>query len=119
MSAVVIKFRGKVLDEPEMKQSKNGKPMSMVRIVTEQMNMGKEETTWWRVLCWSKSLCELLKNLSVNTWVEVIGQLHVRNFQDDLQRNRYSLDVYAQKVQPIEIEEAFPAEVAEQFSCIV
>jgi len=89
--------------DPEIRQTKDGKPIANLSIATSETwkdrNTGerREKTEWHRVVIFSEGLAKIAENyLKKGAKVYLEGQLQTRKWQDKNGQDRYSTEVVLQ-----------------------
>jgi len=94
---------GNVGNDPEMRYTPNGKPVTSFRMATNYRyttsnGERKEETDWFTVSVWGKQAESCNQYLSKGRQVYVEGRLHARSWEGQDGQMRTSLDVTANRV---------------------
>lgn len=95
---------GNLGDDPEVKETKNGKHVANFRVATNtrwnDASTGevKERTEWHRVVAWGKTAELVGEYLAKGRQVCVEGRLQTRKWQDDEGVERYTTEVVADHV---------------------
>ena len=89
--------------DPEIRQTKDGKPIANLRIATSESwkdrNSGerREKTEWHRVVIFNEGLTRVVEQyLRKGSKVYIEGQLQTRKWQDQNGQDRYSTEVVLQ-----------------------
>lgn len=89
--------------DPEIRSTKDGKPIANLRIATSESwrdrNTGerREKTEWHRVVIFSEGLCKIAEQyLRKGSKVYLEGQLQTRKWEDQTGNERYSTEVVLQ-----------------------
>lgn len=89
--------------DPEIRQTKDGRPIANLRIATSETwkdrNSGerREKTEWHRVVIFSEGLTRIAEQyLQKGSKVYIEGQLQTRKWQDQNGQDRYSTEVVLQ-----------------------
>ncbi len=89
--------------DPEIRQTKDGKPIANLRIATSESwkdrNTGerREKTEWHRVVIFNEGLTRVVEQyLKKGSKVYIEGQLQTRKWQDQSGNDRYSTEVVLQ-----------------------
>jgi single-strand DNA-binding protein len=89
--------------DPEIRHTKDGRPIVNLRIATSESWRDKatgerrEKTEWHRVSIFNESLCKIAEQyLKKGSKVYNEGQLQTRKWQDQTGQDRYSTDVVLQ-----------------------
>lgn len=89
--------------EPEIRSTKDGKPIANLRVATSESwrdrNTGerRERTEWHRVVIFSEGLCKIAEQyLHKGSKVYLEGQLQTRKWEDQSGNERYSTEVVLQ-----------------------
>lgn len=89
--------------DPEIRQTKDGKPIANLRIATSESwkdrNTGerREKTEWHRVVIFNEGLTRVVEQyLKKGSKVYIEGQLQTRKWQDQSGNDRYSTEIVLQ-----------------------
>ena len=89
--------------DPEIRQTKDGKPIANLRVATSESwkdrNTGerREKTEWHRVVIFNEGLTRVVEQyLRKGSKVYLEGQLQTRKWQDQSGNDRYSTEVVLQ-----------------------
>lgn len=89
--------------DPEMRQTRDGRPIANLRVATSEnwrdksSGERKEKTEWHNVVIFSEGLCKIAEQyLRKGSKVYVEGQLQTRKWQDKDGQDRYSTEVVLQ-----------------------
>ena len=89
--------------DPEIRQTKDGKPIANLRIATSETwkdrNSGerREKTEWHRVVVFNEGLTRVIEQyVKKGSKVYIEGQLQTRKWQDQSGNDRYSTEVVLQ-----------------------
>ncbi len=89
--------------DPEIRQTKDGRPICNLRVATSESWRDKssgekrEKTEWHRVVIFSEGLCRIAESyLRKGSKVYLEGQLQTRKWQDQSGQDRYSTEVVLQ-----------------------
>lgn len=89
--------------DPEIRQTKDGKPIANLRIATSETwkdrNSGerKERTEWHRVVIFNEGLTRVVEQyVKKGSKVYIEGQLQTRKWQDQNGQDRYSTEIVLQ-----------------------
>ena len=89
--------------DPEIRQTKDGKPIANLRIATSESwkdrNTGerRERTEWHRVVIFNEGLTRVVEQyVKKGSKVYIEGQLQTRKWQDQNGNDRYSTEVVLQ-----------------------
>ena len=89
--------------DPEIRQTKDGRPICNLRVATSESWRDKstgekrEKTEWHRVVIFSEGLCRVAESyLRKGSKVYLEGQLQTRKWQDQSGQDRYTTEVVLQ-----------------------
>ena len=89
--------------DPEIRQTKDGKPIANLRIATSETwkdrNTGerREKTEWHRVVIFNEGLTRVVEQyVKKGSKVYIEGQLQTRKWQDQSGNDRYSTEIVLQ-----------------------
>ena len=89
--------------DPEIRQTKDGRPICNLRVATSESWRDKssgekrEKTEWHRVVIFSEGLCKIAEQyLRKGSKIYIEGQLQTRKWQDQSGQDRYSTEVVLQ-----------------------
>ncbi len=89
--------------DPEIRQTKDGRPICNLRIATSDSWKDKttgekrEKTEWHRVVIFNEGLCRIAESyLRKGSKVYLEGQLQTRKWQDQSGQDRYTTEVVLQ-----------------------
>jgi single-strand DNA-binding protein len=94
---------GNVGNDPEMRFTPNGNPVTSFRVATNRIyttaeGEKKQETDWFNIVTWNKLAEQCNHSLSKGRLVYVEGRLHTRSWDGADGQKRYRTDVIAEKV---------------------
>lgn len=94
---------GNVGKEPEIRAMSNGKPVATFSVATSERwkdkttNEIKELTEWHRVVVFSESLIDVIKNIvQKGTRVYIEGKLHTRKWTNEKGIDQYTTEIIVQ-----------------------
>ncbi|MEL6212557.1 MAG: single-stranded DNA-binding protein, partial [Pseudomonadota bacterium] len=94
---------GNLGSDPEIRQTKDGKPIANFSIATSETwkdrNTGerRERTEWHRIVCFNEGLTRVIEQyVKKGTKVYIEGQLQTRKWQDQNGQDRYTTEVVLQ-----------------------
>jgi single-strand DNA-binding protein len=116
-----ITIIGNVGNEPEMRFTPNGKPVTSFSVATNWVYTSPEgerrqETEWFNVVAWSRLAEQCNQFLAKGKLVYVEGRLHTRNWEGQDGQTHYRSEVIANRVIFLDRREAgaLPSEKAEE-----
>ena len=116
-----ITIIGNVGNEPEMRFTPNGKPVTSFRVATNWAYTNPEgerlqETEWFNVVAWSRLAEQCNQFLAKGKLVYVEGRLHTRNWEGQDGQTHYRSEVIANRVIFLDRREAgvLPSEKTEE-----
>ncbi|MBR6633469.1 MAG: single-stranded DNA-binding protein [Clostridia bacterium] len=92
---------GNLVDDPELKQTPNGVPVTNFRIAVSrrfQNKDGQQDADFINVVCWRQSAEFVKRYFSKGRSILVCGSLQSRTWTDNNNQKRYALDVVADEV---------------------
>jgi len=125
---------GNIGNEPEMRFTPNGNPVTSFRVATNRIyttpeGERKQETDWFTVVAWNKLAEQCNQFLGKGRLVYVEGRMHNRSWEGQDGQKRYRTEVVAnrvtfldrqasaslpgEKVEDTEAEEAIPDDIIE------
>ena len=125
---------GNIGNEPEMRFTPNGNPVTSFRVATNRIyttpeGERKQETDWFTVVAWNKLAEQCNQFLGKGRLVYVEGRMHNRSWEGQDGQKRYRTEVVAnrvtfldrqasaslpsEKMEDAETEEAIPDDIIE------
>lgn len=103
MRGLECAFEGVLGRDPELRQSKAGKPFASLAlaVVTGKGEEGGDLTTWVRTTCFGETAVEIAAAVKKGDRVYVEGSLTVSQWNDAHGEVRHGLNVAAWKVKPL------------------
>lgn len=94
---------GNIGNEPEMRFTPNGNPVTSFRVATNRIYTApdgekKQETDWFTVVAWNKLAEQCNQFLGKGRLVYVEGRLHNRSWEGQDGQKRYRTEVVANRV---------------------
>jgi single-strand DNA-binding protein len=94
---------GNVGNDPEMRFTPNGSPVTSFSVATNRVyttaeGEKKKETDWFSIVTWNKLAEQCNHSLTKGSLVYVEGRLHTRNWDGPDGQKRYRTDVVAERV---------------------
>lgn len=92
---------GNLVDDPELKQTPNGVPVTNFRIAVArryQNKDGQQDADFINVVCWRQSAEFVKRYFNKGRSILVCGQLQSRTWTDNNNQKRYTLEVVADEV---------------------
>lgn len=94
---------GNVGNEPEMRFTPNGKPVTSFSVATNWVYNSpegerKQETEWFNVVAWNRLAEQCNQFLAKGKLVYVEGRLHTRNWEGQDGQQHYRMEVIANRV---------------------
>ncbi|NLL90028.1 MAG: single-stranded DNA-binding protein [Dehalococcoidales bacterium] len=94
---------GNVGNDPEMRFTPNGNPVTSFRVATNRIyttpeGERKQETDWFTVVTWNKLAEQCNQFLSKGRLVYVEGRLHNRSWEGPDGQKRYRTEIIANRV---------------------
>ena len=94
---------GNVGNEPEMRFTPNGNPVTSFRVATNRIyttpdGERKQETDWFTVVAWNKLAEQCNQFLGKGRLVYVEGRMHNRSWEGQDGQKRYRTEVVANRV---------------------
>lgn len=92
---------GNLVDDPELKQTPNGVPVTNFRIAVArrfQNKDGQQEADFINVVCWRQSAEFVKRYFNKGRSILVCGSLQSRTWTDNNNQKRYTLEVVADEV---------------------
>ncbi len=90
---------GNATRDAELRHTQSGKPVSSIRLATNRMVNGQEETQFHAVVCWDRLAETTSKYVKRGDPIYVEGRLQYRSFQDEEGKERGVAEVVAGDVQ--------------------
>lgn len=108
---------GNVGNEPEMRFTPNGKPVTSFSVATNWLYTSSEgerrqETEWFNVVAWNRLAEQCNQFLAKGRLVYVEGRIHTRNWEGQDGQQHSKIEVIASRV--IFLERRGPTSVAEE-----
>ncbi len=101
-----IMIIGNVGRDPELRMTPNGKPVAEFSVAVNRVYTSgderKEETDWFRVVCWQRLAETAQQIVTKGRLVFVEGRLQVRPWTDREGKERTSLDIVANNFQVLD-----------------
>ncbi len=92
---------GNLVDDPELKQTPNGVPVTNFRIAVSrrfQNKDGQQEADFISIVCWRQSAEFVKRYFNKGRSILVCGSLQSRSWTDNNNQKRYTLEVVADEV---------------------
>jgi single-strand DNA-binding protein len=94
---------GNVGNDPEMRFTPNGNPVTSFRVATNRIfttaeGEKKQETDWFNIVTWNKLAEQCNRSLTKGRLVYVEGRLHTHSWDNPDGQKRYRTDVIAERV---------------------
>lgn len=92
---------GNLVEDPELKQTPNGVPVTNFRIAVSrrfQNKDGQQEADFINVVCWRQSAEFVKRYFNKGRSILVCGSLQSRTWTDNNNQKRYTLEVVADEV---------------------
>ena len=94
---------GNLGNEPEMRFTPNGNPVTSFRVATNRVfttpeGERKEETEWFSVVAWGKLAEQCNQYLTRGRLVYAEGRLHTRTWEGQDGQKRYRTEIIARRV---------------------
>ena len=90
---------GNATRDAELRHTGTGKPVSSIRLATNRVVNGTEETQYHRVVCWDQLAETTARYVKRGDPLYVEGRLQYRTFQDEEGKERGVAEVVASDVQ--------------------
>ena len=108
---------GHATRDAELRHTSTGKPVSSIRLSTNRVVNGQEETQFHAIVCWDQLAETTARYVRKGDPLYVEGRLQYRSFQDEEGKERGVAEVVASDVQfpgrrKAEPEEAVPDDIA-------
>ncbi len=105
---------GNLGNEPEMRFTPSGRPVTSFRVATNWRyttpeGERREETEWFNVVCWSKLAEQCNQFLTKGRLVYVEGRLRMRTWEGQDGQRRASNEIVADRVKFLDKQGATPA----------
>lgn len=90
--------------DPEVRYTQSGRAVANFSVATtdtwtDQNNQRQERTEWHRIVVWGRQAENCGQYLSKGSQVYIEGDLRTRNYEDKEGIQRYTTEIYAQRVQ--------------------
>ncbi len=92
---------GNLVDDPELKQTPNGVPVTNFRIAVSrrfQNKEGQQDADFINIVCWRQSAEFVKRYFNKGRSILVCGSLQSRTWTDNNNQKRYTLEVVADEV---------------------
>lgn len=92
---------GNLVEDPELKQTPNGVPVTNFRIAVSrrfQNKDGQQEADFINIVCWRQSAEFVKRYFNKGRSILVCGSLQSRTWTDNNNQKRYTLEVVADEV---------------------
>ncbi len=92
---------GNLVDDPELKQTPNGVPVTNFRIAVSrrfQNKEGQQDADFINVVCWRQSAEFVKRYFNKGRSILVCGSLQSRTWTDNNNQKRYTVEVVADEV---------------------
>ena len=93
-----ITLIGHLGSDPQLRQTKEGKPVCSFNVATSDRRGGKESTTWFRVTVWGQAAEHAANYLTKGRAVYVEGRVSAEEWTDREGRARFTLNLQASDV---------------------
>ncbi len=96
---------GNLVEDPELKQTPNGVPVTNFRIAVSrrfQNKEGQQEADFINIVCWRQSAEFVKRYFNKGKSILVCGSLQSRTWTDNNNQKRYTLEVVADEVSFVE-----------------
>ena len=103
---------GNATRDAELRHTSTGKPVSSIRLATNRVVNGSEETQFHGVVCWDQLAETTAKYVRKGDPLYVEGRLQYRSYQDEEGKERGVAEVVAGDVQFLGRRKAGPVEPA-------
>jgi single-strand DNA-binding protein len=90
---------GNATRDAELRHTKTGKPVTSIRLATNRMVRGEEQTQFHTIVCWDTLAETTHQYVKKGDPLYVEGRLEYRTFQDEEGRERGSTEIIASDVQ--------------------
>ena len=90
---------GNATRDAELRHTQGGKPVASVRLATNRVVNGREETQFHSVVCWDRLAETVAEYVKRGDPLYVEGRLQYRSFQDEEGKERGVAEVVASDVQ--------------------
>ena len=103
----LLQIIGNMGKDPEMRYTPSGQAVTQFSVATSRSHKDREgnwqeETEWHRVVCWGPLAERTAEYLRKGRKVYVAGRLQTRQWEDQSGAKRYSTEVIADKVMPLD-----------------
>lgn len=90
--------------DPEVRYTQSGRAVANFSVATtdtwtDQNNQRQERTEWHRIVVWGRQAENCGQYLSKGSQVYIEGDLRTRSYEDKEGMQRYTTEIYAQRVQ--------------------
>lgn len=92
---------GNLVEDPELKTTPNGVPVTNFRIAVQrryQRTEGQQDADFINIVCWRQSAEFVKRYFNKGRSILVCGQLQSRSWTDNNNQKRYTLEVVADEV---------------------
>ena len=92
---------GNLVEDPELKQTPNGVPVTNFRLAVQrryQKTEGQQDADFINIVCWRQTAEFVKRYFSKGRSILVCGQLQSRTWTDNNNQKRYTLEVLADEV---------------------
>ena len=92
---------GNLVEDPELKTTPNGVPVTNFRIAVQrrfQRTEGQQDADFISIVCWRQTAEFVKKYFNKGRSILVCGQLQSRSWTDNNNQKRYTLEVVADEV---------------------
>ncbi len=103
---------GNATRDAELRHTQSGKPVSSIRLATNRVVNGQEETQFHTIVCWDALAETTAKHVKKGDPLYVEGRLQYRSFQDEEGKERGVAEVVASDVQFLGRRRGEPEEVS-------
>src|ERR1700736_3325831 len=90
---------GNATRDTELQHTSSGKPVSNIRLATNRMVNGTEQTQFFTVVCWDTLAETTAQYVTKGKPIYVEGRLEQRTFTDDEGKERGAVEIIASDVQ--------------------
>ena len=90
---------GNLGKQPELKQTKSGKPVASFSLATSEKYNNETKTEWHNIVAWNKTAELCGQYLKKGSKVYIEGKLQTRSWDDQNGNKRYTTEVIANIVQ--------------------
>lgn len=97
----VIAIMGRLVRDPEMRQTTTGKNVASFRVAVDRGSKdanGQNQTDFFDVVAWNKTAEFVCKYFQKGSLIAIDGRLQSRNYQDKSGSNRTAIEISAHNV---------------------